>query len=187
MTRPRGAMASALRRIPDFQRLEQRGPGRSCPALHPSRLCAARQQRALRQAAHPDPDRPLRRGARSDARRRALSGARRGADERRAPALADRQGGRRASLRNRAAPLSLTEPSEILQGQLENALPPLGDRPRPPDPAHGPAGHGRRREPARAEPRRPLHRRDSRAEPAADDARRAGRRAARSRSPPTRR
>ena len=83
--------------------------------------------------------------------RRALSGARR--ERRRAPSCGCRWSRRRssASSRNRPRPLSLAEPSEMLQGQLENALPPLADRSRPPDSGHGPAGHGRRRG-ARASP-----------------------------------
>ena len=150
MARPRGAMASALRRIPDFQRLNSAAlAGHARLFIHPAYARLVNSEPYVKRLI------PIlivlfvvalgvmRAVALYQARSEAQS-------ERRASPVADRQGGRQRACADPACRSRSTEPSETLQGQLENALPPLADRLGAPDPRHGPAGHGRRRGAARA-------------------------------------
>ena len=179
MTRPRGAMASALRRIPGFPAPRTARPSPATPGSSSIPAYA----RLVNSEPYVKRLIPIlivlfvvALGAmRAVALYQAHAEV---ADQRRASALADRQGGGERARRNRAEPLSLTEPSETLQGQLENALPPLGHRPRPADSASWTRRAWSSPRARASRTGRPLHRRDPRAEPAADDARREGRRAA---------
>ena len=124
MTRPRGAIASAIRHIPDFQRLNNAAlAGHARLFIHPAYARLVNSEPYLKRLI------PIliiifviALGA---MRMVALYQTRAEAEDAADVRLSLVAKAIVSELAQSRVPLSLTEPSEVLQGQLENALPPL--------------------------------------------------------------
>lgn len=126
MTRPRGAMASALRRIPDFQRLDASAlAGHARLFVHPAYARLVNSEPYLKRLI------PilivLFVVALGAMRAVALYDGRAELESSAVLRLSLIAKAVTSELADSTQPLSLAEPSEALQGQLENALPPLAN------------------------------------------------------------